>query len=75
MRVILMPLEPLGVVLGGFMQGENRQRWEELCEQAATERSPNRLTELLAELNRLLEEKRNRRNGEDPDSTSISPAK
>jgi hypothetical protein len=57
------------------MQGENRQRWEELCEQAATERSPNRLTELLAEINRLLEEKRNRLNGENPNSTSISPAK
>ena len=57
------------------MQGENRQRWEELCEQAAIERSPNRLTELLAELNRLLEEKRNHRNAEGPDSTSISPAK
>ena len=57
------------------MQGENRQRWEELCEQSAIERNPNKLTELLVEINRLLEEKRNRIKGTGPDSTSISSAK
>jgi hypothetical protein len=40
------------------MQGETKQRWEELCEQAATEQDPDKFLELIREINRLLEERR-----------------
>ena len=42
------------------MQGENRERWRELCEQAETEQDPKKLVELAEEINRLLEEKEQR---------------
>jgi hypothetical protein len=40
-----------------FMQGETRERWWLLCEQAAVEQDPEKLLELTKEINRLLEEK------------------
>jgi hypothetical protein len=40
------------------MQGETKQRWEELCEQAATEQDPDKFFQLIREINRLLEERR-----------------
>jgi hypothetical protein len=36
------------------MQGENKERWKLLCEQAAVERDPQRLLELTREINDLL---------------------
>jgi hypothetical protein len=39
------------------MQGENKERWRELCEQAAVEQDPAKLHELVKEINRLLDEK------------------
>jgi hypothetical protein len=39
---------------------ENRERWMKLCEQAANEQDPGKLMELVAEINRLLEEKEQR---------------
>jgi hypothetical protein len=39
------------------MQGETRERWWVLCEQAAVEQDPEKLLELTKEINRLLEEK------------------
>ncbi|MFZ0584280.1 MAG: hypothetical protein WAN72_04765 [Candidatus Acidiferrales bacterium] len=36
------------------MQGETRERWQELCEQAAKEQDPTKLLELVEEINRLL---------------------
>jgi hypothetical protein len=42
------------------MQGPTRERWEELCRQAAEEQDPKRLLELTAEINRLLQEKEDR---------------
>jgi len=42
------------------MQGERKERWRELCEQAAVEQDPGRLLELTREINRLLEEKEQR---------------
>jgi hypothetical protein len=41
------------------MEGPNRERWEELCRQAAVEKDP-KLLELAAEINRLLQEKEKR---------------
>lgn len=40
------------------MQGETKQRWEQLCEQAAVEQDPEKFFELIKEINRLLEERR-----------------
>jgi hypothetical protein len=42
------------------MQGPNKERWEELCRQAAEEHDPKRLNELTLEINRLLLEKEDR---------------
>ncbi len=42
------------------MEGEARERWLSLCEQAASEQDPERLMELVIEINRLLEAKERR---------------
>jgi hypothetical protein len=42
------------------MQGQGAERWRELCAQAAVEQDPQRLMELIREINRLLEEKEQR---------------
>jgi hypothetical protein len=39
---------------------EHEERWKELCAQAAQEQDPKKLAELIGEINRLLEGKRNR---------------
>lgn len=39
------------------MQGEQRERWQELCERAAVEQDAEKLRELIAEINKLLSEK------------------
>ena len=44
------------------MQGEKKERWEELCQQAANEQDPQKLLKLVQEINRLLAEKRDRLN-------------
>ena len=43
-----------------IMQGEKRERWMQLCSQAATEQDPHKLMELVKEINQLLEEKERR---------------
>jgi hypothetical protein len=42
------------------MMGLNKERWLELCEQAAVEQDPKKLIALVTEINRLLDEKRRR---------------
>jgi hypothetical protein len=42
------------------MQGETRERWQKLCEQAAVEQDPEKLMKLVAEIDRLLSEKQQR---------------
>lgn len=42
------------------MQGEVKQRWQLLCEEAANEKDPDRLLALVREINRLLERKEER---------------
>jgi hypothetical protein len=42
------------------LQGEKRERWEQLCKQAADEQDPEKLMELVDEINRLLDEKEQR---------------
>jgi hypothetical protein len=42
------------------MQDEQRERWTQLSEQASLEQDPEKLLELIQEINRLLEEKEKR---------------
>ena len=42
------------------MQRQKKERWLELCAQAAEEQDPKKLLELVTEINRLLEEKERR---------------
>jgi len=39
---------------------ENRERWQELCEQASTEQDPVKLLKLISEINTLLLNKERR---------------
>ena len=41
---------------------QNKERWQELCAQAAVEQDPDRLMELVKEINELLNEKEARLN-------------
>jgi hypothetical protein len=36
------------------MQGKTRERWQELCEQAAKEQDPAKMLLIVEEINRLL---------------------
>ena len=47
---------------GDTLSGETKERWIELCEQASKEQDPNKLMALVAEIDRLLEEKQDRIN-------------
>jgi hypothetical protein len=49
---------------GCLVIGEIKERWRELCEQASVEKDPKKMMELVAEINRLLNEKRGRISGE-----------
>lgn len=42
------------------MQGEAKERWVQLCEQAAVEQDPEKLLVLVTEINRMLGEKERR---------------
>jgi hypothetical protein len=42
---------------GVCLKGERKEYWMHLCEQAANEQDPDKLMELVKEINRLLEEK------------------
>jgi hypothetical protein len=43
-----------------FMQGEKKERWQELCEQATKEQDPQKLLKLVQEIDQLLAEKEER---------------
>jgi hypothetical protein len=43
------------------MPYEKRERWIELCKQAETEQDPEKLMDLVTEINRLLQDEENRR--------------
>jgi hypothetical protein len=40
------------------MENAQEERWKAPCVQASTEKDPEKLLELISEINRLLEEKR-----------------
>jgi hypothetical protein len=46
--------------IGGPMKGHTKEHWMELCEQAATEQDPERLLQLINEINRMLDQKQER---------------
>jgi hypothetical protein len=45
------------------LQGQNKERWLELCEKASNEQDPEKLMLLIREINDLLEEKEKRLRG------------
>ena len=47
------------------MIGKNKERWEELCAQAAVEQDPEKLFRLITEINELLAAKRKRLEGKE----------
>lgn len=47
------------------MIGKDKERWRELCKQASVEKDPKKMLELIKEINRLLDEKQARLEGED----------
>jgi len=57
------------------MQGEKKERWMELCAQAAVEQDPDKLHALVEEIDRLLQEKEDRLGKPHPFSNSILPLK
>ncbi len=42
------------------MKGEKRERWMQLCEQAANEQDPEKLMDLVRQIDALLQEKEDR---------------
>jgi hypothetical protein len=42
------------------MQGQNAERWRELCAQAAVEQDPTKLMQFVTEINQMLLEKEQR---------------
>jgi hypothetical protein len=50
------------------VQGNNKERWLELCNQPSNEQAPNKLIERVKEINRLLETGRHRLDDDDPPS-------
>jgi DnaJ-domain-containing protein 1 len=47
------------------MQGKARERWQELCEQAANEQDPAKMLQIVEEINRLLAVKYDRLSRQD----------
>ena len=46
-----------------YLKGEKKEIWMHLCEQAAVEQDPDKLMDLIKEINQLLEEKERRLKG------------
>jgi hypothetical protein len=57
---ILAHVKPFLHKYNFFMQGEKKERWRELCEQAAVEQHPIKMLKLITEINHLLTEKEER---------------
>lgn len=56
------------------MQGQTKESWRALCEQAAREQDVDKLLELVRQINRLLDEKEERLRASQPHQTSSSKA-
>jgi hypothetical protein len=42
------------------MRGKTKEAWQQLCEQAAAEQDPDKLLELVKQIDRMLDEKETR---------------
>jgi hypothetical protein len=60
-------LQNLRKVEGSSVQGELKERWYELCSQAAVEQDPQKLLVLVKEINELLSQKDRRLKGLPPE--------
>jgi hypothetical protein len=54
------------------MRGNNLERWQELCAQAAVEQDPKKLRALVVEIGKLLTEKQERLDNEAKDKNAAS---
>ena len=58
------------------MQGETREKWKVLCEQAAVEQDQVKLMQLIQEITSLLDEKEKRlqkQNGNGKERSTVGP--
>jgi hypothetical protein len=46
----------------GIVEGETKQKWDKLCTLAETEQDGEKFTEIIQEINRMLNEKQSRLN-------------
>jgi hypothetical protein len=53
----------MGCAINCKMEGKNKERWMELCEQASKEQDPRRLSELVRQISQILEGKEQRLKG------------
>jgi len=56
--LLAMHTSPTTWSVGRDLIGTNKERWKELCEQAANEQDPANLAELVKEINDLLDARR-----------------
>jgi hypothetical protein len=56
-----------------FMHGDKKERWQELCALAANEQNPEKLLELVSEINKLLAEKEERLRQQQSPNPSLLP--
>ena len=61
------------IAFSPFFMRDKTERWFQLCEQAATEQDPQKLLELVKEINELLEAKERRLNQQRDPGKSPSP--
>jgi len=52
------------------MQGATKERWMELCEQASVEKDPDKLMQLVQEINDILGGKQDRLGRDTPPNTT-----
>jgi len=55
------------------MEGERTERWRTLCELAAKEHDPAKLLELVTEINKLLDKKKDLAGEPPPGNVQYSP--
>jgi hypothetical protein len=61
--ICLVPHQPAEFECAITAPMKDKERWMELCQQAAVEQDPKKLMELVTEINRLLMEKEQRLKG------------
>jgi len=59
-EILKRPKRRIAAGEASIVIGNTKERWRELCEQASVEQDPDKLLELVREINQLLDEKRTR---------------